>query len=478
MEMLTFVFLPSADASNSVVTENSGIDLGSYDPATEKSTRNSVTGGKYSCTSMTISLRDADISSHDVNQTESSICQIHDAYETSEDYSAMQYCLGTDDNTLFPDPSGQYFPDCFDLQFLPSSEELLINMKDGKEELLAENTCLNSETSSSQAARTSSSVQKGLSDHSDIKGLHFNQEGSPYISPTKGTSFYNAAYRSNDDIRSMQQQYAHAQYSMSKSGQNICIKDERKDELVAPGISESNGVIDEAISGKSSLVVGASGFVDKNLRRLLGCFQSVIPIKKPLFDSNDGNEDLYFESKRPCHGQVISSDDFSGRSQSGGASLDTMSEQYIPSVRSSMVSNKQLDYIKDEKEGKLIQPKYMGSYPSKVSPESIQSNSLDHRTHIDDDSDICILEDISEPARSNSSSMLGKSFASVHHYSDSIHNTGVAGMKIRTNDERLIFRVALQVSLPCFFVDPFPYAFAELMLSSWNVWKSCCLLVF
>ena len=84
---------------------------------------------------MTISLRDADISSHDVNHTESSICQIPDVvYENSEDYSAVQYCLSAD-GSLFSDPSSQYMPDCFDLQFMPSSEDILTNMKDENEKL-------------------------------------------------------------------------------------------------------------------------------------------------------------------------------------------------------------------------------------------------------------------------------------------------------------------------------------------------------
>lgn len=436
------VEIHSEYASNSMVTENSDIGLGSYEPAIEKSTGDLVTGGKYSCTSMTISLRDADISSHDVNHTESSICQIPDVvYENSEDYSAVQYCLSAD-GSLFSDPSSQYMPDCFDLQFMPSSEEMLINMKDENEELSAENTCLNSKMNLSQDARASSFVQKGLNNYSDVKGLNFNHEGSNYVSPTSGNSSSNAGYGSNDDIRSIQLSTCSQSY-MSNKRRAICIKDERKDELVAPGICQPNEVVDEAVNDKFSLGVDARVFADKNSRQMLSCFPPFISSKKNLFDAKDENEDLYLASKRPRHCQVIG-DELSGRSQSGGGPLDTVSEQLIPSVKQSTVSNKQLDYIKDEKEGKLIQPKSMGSYLSKVSPESIQSNSLDHRSHVDDDTDICILEDISEPVRSNSSLLLGKSLVSTQRYSDSLHNTGVVGMRNRTNDERLIFRVALQ----------------------------------
>ena len=432
-----------------MVTENSDVDLGSYGPAIEKNTGNLVTGGKYSCTSMTISLRDADISTHDTNHTESSICQIPDVvYETSDDYSAVQYCISTDD-TLFSDPSSQYMPEYFDLQFMPSSEEMMINMKDEKEELSAENTCSNSKMNFSQHAGASSFVQKAPSDFSDIKGLNFNHEGSNYISSTSGNYSSNAGYRSNDDIRSVQLSTCSQSY-MSNKRQAICIKDERKNELVAPGTCRPNEVIDEVVNSKSSLGVDARIFSDKNTRQLLRCFPPFISSKKHLFDAKDENEDLYLASERPHHHQV-NGDELSGRVQTGVGPLDIVSEQLIPpSVKPSTVSSRQLDYIKDEKEGKLIQPKSNGSYLSKVSPESIQSNSLDHRLHIDDDTDICILEDISEPARPNSSLLLGKSVVSTQRYSDSPYSTGVAGMRIRTNDERLIFRVALQVSLPCF----------------------------
>ena len=79
-----------------------GIYTGSYGPAIEKSTGNLVTGGKYSCTSMTISLRDINMSSNNVNHTEFSIYLNPDVvYETSEDYSAMQPSISADGSLPF-----------------------------------------------------------------------------------------------------------------------------------------------------------------------------------------------------------------------------------------------------------------------------------------------------------------------------------------------------------------------------------------
>ena len=129
------VEIHSEYASNCIIIENSDIGSGSYGPAIEKSTGDLVMGGKYSCTSMAISLRDTDMSSHNVNRIESSIYQNPDVvYETSEDYAAMQPNISVDDSLLF-DFSSQYVPDCFDLQFMPSNKEILINMKDENEKL-------------------------------------------------------------------------------------------------------------------------------------------------------------------------------------------------------------------------------------------------------------------------------------------------------------------------------------------------------
>ena len=129
------VEIHSEYASNCIIIENSDIGSGSYGPAIEKSIGDLVMGGKYSCTSMAISLRDTDMSSHNVNRIESSIYQNPDVvYETSEDYAAMQPNISVDDSLLF-DFSSQYVPDCFDLQFMPSSEEILTNMKDENEKL-------------------------------------------------------------------------------------------------------------------------------------------------------------------------------------------------------------------------------------------------------------------------------------------------------------------------------------------------------
>ena len=57
------------------------------------------------------------------------------------------------DGSLLSDSSSQYVPHCFDLQFMASSEEMLINLKDENEEHSVENTCLNNKMNLSQDAK-------------------------------------------------------------------------------------------------------------------------------------------------------------------------------------------------------------------------------------------------------------------------------------------------------------------------------------
>ncbi|CAL1397893.1 unnamed protein product [Linum trigynum] len=83
---------------------------------------------------------------------------------------------------------------------------------------------------------------------------------------------------------------------------------------------------------------------------------------------------------------------------------------------------------------------------SRVSPESTHSNSSGSQSIVDDDSDLCILEDISQPPRSSHSQPYKKpadSFQPVSH-SDSFHYNAAGGVRPRVCDERVLFRVALQ----------------------------------
>ncbi|KAJ7968497.1 Helicase-like transcription factor CHR28 [Quillaja saponaria] len=130
-------------------------------------------------------------------------------------------------------------------------------------------------------------------------------------------------------------------------------------------------------------------------------------------------------------------------------------KQYLPHIQSSTTSGKQLDCIEGERDGKMIKLDYIGSHLSKVRTESIHSNILE-KSHVEDDSDVCIIEDINQIVPSNRSILPGNSIntSPCLTYGDSLSHT-VGGIKLKANDERNILRVALQdLSQPKSEVSP------------------------
>lgn len=132
--------------------------------------------------------------------------------------------------------------------------------------------------------------------------------------------------------------------------------------------------------------------------------------------------------------------------------------QFLACSPSPVFGNKSLSCIKDESSSTSLQPSGIaGHHPSNCSSESAQSNIIGCRSHADDDSDICIIEEMSHPAPLNQTGMpipapmnqSGKPIPSHKRslFSESHHHSGVGNSSFRTNSEQQIFRVALQVRL-------------------------------
>lgn len=137
----------------------------------------------------------------------------------------------------------------------------------------------------------------------------------------------------------------------------------------------------------------------------------------------------------------------SSQSFIGGGHLNLKSsEQNFSSTRPITSTKMHLGCFGDERERKLIPLR--STSLSKVSTESIHSNSSDCKSHVDDDPDICILEDISQPAKSNKQMVLVKKTSTFPNatFCNPLLNSGIGGVRPKGNDERLIFQVALQVS--------------------------------
>ncbi|KAJ4703417.1 Helicase-like transcription factor CHR28 [Melia azedarach] len=383
----------------------------------------------YPYTFIDVPYTDADVSSHNVTSTDSTICHSSEIISDVDDhFSAMQHYVNTGD-TIF---DGQK---SFNFRNFPSNKETATNTKD--DVFSTEKACssgrmvLNAEGGTGKG---SVSEEVPVIDF-DVKGQEFRCADRKYVSPICRNSHSNMDITPVEGNGSVQPfSYSHSHFSSKKQ------------------------------SG------GGNSFPYKASRHPFTGLSPSLLSQKPVINAKEENEDMIFESKRARHCQEIS-DGSSARSSIDGGHLNLNfydARQYFPCSQPSMLSRKQLDCTKDEIEAET-KPRSMASHMSKLSPESIQSNSSDGKSHVDDDPDICILEDISQPAPPTNSLVLGKTLninqparsshpvafgkptvsSQQYHCIDpsnypGVPQTGFGGMRLRASDERLIFQVALQ----------------------------------
>lgn len=414
--------------SHNPLMANRDLTLGHYDIFGENNIENLGTSKENLCTPMDISL-------YYTTRTEPSPCQVPEVLcQTSDQFSAFQLCMNTD-AMPFTDYSRHCLPNDITLQVLPSNE-VMKSVNDERDEFSTENACLNRKMISDAMAGTCIyAPEVPVIDYPDVK--EFKYEDSDYSSPFSGNSFSHDSDRSVDDKSSL----LPSPYTGSLK-QEVIIKHERNDKLFTP--KSSIEVASEIASRKFSSGADYRSVTNKDLKSSLPGVSHSVLSKKHAIHIND--EDVSFASKRVHRSQDINIEAAS-RNIANGRRLDVhASEQLSSRVQPSTSIRKMLGCIKDGVEAKLIQPKCMTSYISKVSPESIQCHSSDYKSHVDDDPDICILEDISVPPRSNFSSVQVKSFVPLQHstYGDPLFHTGAGGMRLKANDERSVLVAALQ----------------------------------
>ncbi|XP_030967710.1 helicase-like transcription factor CHR28 isoform X2 [Quercus lobata] len=386
------------------------------------------------CSYMGISLGDADLSSQNVTSTESTICQSSDVISNFTDhYSPMQYYMATDGTFDF---SRHHLPSSYSSQFSMGNPEMMINTKDEIGEF--------SNESASSSSKVILNGQRGImgrsvSEVSMPNQSYFLCEGNNYMSSISGNSSSDTENCSIDDKASKKLLICTQSYLSSKD-QATCVKDEATDEFIAPS-SHSMEVIDEAVSRKSSYSADAKLCVDKDVTQSSGISHSQ-SIQKHIHVKHE-KEDVVIASKRACHSQDIASQIVSRFPPSGGHLNSSALEQYVPCAQPSILSKIQLDCIKGESETKLVQSKTVGSHLSEVTLD-LNCKNFSGKYHVED-SDICIIEDMSHPPPTNYSPAIGNSLITSQHstFSDSVHSTGVGGTRIKS-DERYILRVALQ----------------------------------
>lgn len=368
--------------------------------------------------SMEFSSFDDDTSSLNIASNESTICHGSDIVSDVSDRCSVipHYMKGGDAYFVFEESKEDGVVE-FPTESACSSSGIIFNPLDGTD--------------------SRSVPQLSMTDFSDVEQHHLVGEENGHLLPACGKFSY-VANRGLFDDKGSVQQFNHSQLFISNNKQAICVKNE-DNTLISSGniFRHPVGALDEASWRKPIDRFDDSLSVDEDSKQS----SNISPyISNQKFMVND-------KDSHHCYQDILNVSIPSSLHR-GHLNL-TSSEPFLSTSHPITSTKMQLGCFGDEREGKLNPSRSMCL--SKVSHESIHSNLLDCRSHADDDPDICILEDISQPARSNQSLVLVKNTSSLPNttFSNPLHNSGMGGIRLKGNDERLIFRAALQVSAVC-----------------------------
>ncbi|XVF27686.1 hypothetical protein REPUB_Repub14bG0130200 [Reevesia pubescens] len=373
--------------------------------------------------SMEFSSFDGDMTSHIVTSNDSTICHGSDIVsDVSEPCSVISHYINGDD-------AMHYWPSSINFMFEESNEGEV-------GEFPTDSACSSDRIifNAWGGIDNRSVSQLSMADFCDVKQQNFEAEGNGYVLPACGNLSYTANDGLLDDEGSVQP-FNLFQPCISNNTQAVCVKNEDNKVITSGNIfCHSAEALEEANWRKSTNRVDDSLSVDEDLKQSLSDISPSISNPEYVVNGQDGHH----------YRQDINLNVSSHSSLVGGHFNLTSSEQYFSSAHPITSTKMLLRRFGDEKKSKLIPLKSLGL--SKVSPESIHSNSSDCRSHVEDDPDICILEDISQPARSNQSMVLVKKTHSLPNtaFSNPLHNSAMGGIKLKGNDERLIFQVAMQ----------------------------------
>ncbi|KAE9599291.1 hypothetical protein Lal_00044160 [Lupinus albus] len=343
-----------------------------------------------SCASFETPFVDADRSSHIATSTDSTICQgsnvssdYKDQFPSLNCYHGMDY-RPVGDNTLGCLPNG------VSPQFWTKGE-MMKNMKVENVGSFANKSHVSGMQSSTSGEMSFQDCQFRLAD----------SEGPLYF--PSGVSF---------EDRASVQLSASASY-MSSEGQSLCFKDGRN-ELVMPYPYSSQSDYDEFNVGQE--VKQLPGII-YDFRK---CVDSDTVIKT---ERADYHQDTINRTANKYPGNM------------GNLNFKSL-DKFLSNGQASIAFQKQFNYYMGEGEEKIIRYKSDDSQLSKGSSE---------RSHIEDDSDICIIEDTSRPEPTSRSAEHGNSLNMAQPsrcgYTQSCMG---GGTRPKARDEQYILRVALQ----------------------------------
>ncbi|GMJ14659.1 SNF2-RING-HELICASE-LIKE 4, embryo sac development arrest 16 [Hibiscus trionum] len=374
--------------------------------------------------SVEFSSLDADMGSHNLTSNKPTIFHGSDIVsDVSGPCSVIPYYMNGND-PYFADSSMQDSPDSFNFMFEESKEGEVL-------EFPTESACSSSRTIYAQGRTDNGSAsQLSMTGFSDVKPLHFEGEGNERVLPAYRKFPYVGTDELIDEKRTVQP-FPHSHPCISENKQAVYIKNE-DNKLITSGsiFSHSAEPLNEASLRKYTNRVANSSSLDEDSKQSFDIYSSLCKQEFMVF-GKDAHHDINLN---------VSSKSFFSNEHLNLAS----SEQYFSSAHPITSTKMRSSCFQDERENKLIPSRTFGL--SKASPESIHSDLSDCRSHVDDDPDMCILEDISQPARSNPSLVLVKKTSSLPNATSGTqpHNSGMWDMRLKGNDEQLIFREALQ----------------------------------
>lgn len=386
--------------------EGMDITLRNHDILNEKGTENLRSSENNSCASVELPSFYAEDSSKEVIPTESTVNQSFDfATDITDPYSAMPSWMSTVDEPFLA--SSQYFftSDYDSLDFSGKGDMTINMMHEGEfpsNSLCSSNTInlyAQGPTDHKSVSRESVSKDLILDGYSNVKGWNQNCESRNFISSFDGNYSFHA-----NELHNYQ------------ASMGVPMSIELSASCKEPGNQMKNETMDSLVDSSSS---GWRSIKEEN---------------------------MFFTSERAFHSEEMVCGTSSRPSSDVRYQNFYVTDQYSPCDRSSSLSNQPLVFIKDDGDRKLTVCK-SGRNHSQVSPESTHSN-LSDKAHVEDDPDICIIEDMSHPAPSNRSLVVGTSVAASQGcsiVSGSSTYVGLGSMRHKAKDIDIL-KVALQVS--------------------------------
>ncbi|KAJ6769780.1 TRANSCRIPTION TERMINATION FACTOR 2-RELATED [Salix purpurea] len=401
--------------------------------------------------SMGVQLMNTDVFSHDMTSLKSDDWHYPEFdTEFSNDHSAMQFGMNEYD-THYTDSPQCNFSSPFNFGSLHNNQEII--------DFQPESACSGSEIS--------------MTTYSDINRMNVKYEDELFSG--------NFSSRAEDELfndKASVMRSSYIQLGISED-QTVHLGDEKTDgSVVCRDMTWQSGGVTEAVDRKCSWSDGNGTFVDEDKKQSSSGLLSSVQSQNHVIYTKDDRGGVTIGSSRAQVEGVV------GRFPLDSAYMNlNASEQFMPYAQTFNISNKQLSYGEDEELGISFPYRAPGSHLSIVSPESIESNSSGSKSHVDDDPDICIIDDISQLAFSNQSYASIKPTAPLQQptYNDPLHHSAVEGTRLRVNDERHVLQVALQdlaqpksEAVPPDGVLAVPLLRHQRIALSWMVQKETC----